>query len=371
MPQLVFGVLINREWARALASQEGIFDALMYARAAEHYGVQVYFFHPRDVDLRRQRVQGWIPQPGERWAKQSVPWPHVFYDQVKLPHLNRTEPLRSVRRRLRQTAIPLNPVLALPKWQTHQALKRYPDTAPLLPHTIICRGPGSMRAMLRQHPAILSKPDAGSWGRGICRISRSGRNRYRLQLSEHNKVWPRLGLLEAYMICTSYADPGRLLLQQEIELAETSQQERSDMRVVISKNRRGEWEMTQGFLRMASPGRFTTNWHQGSRNAPLGEGLPLIVPADEAPAVLADLHQIALLVGSRLEESIGRMSEIGIDLARDKSGRYWLIEANAAPDKGTGSDDIWEPVPRIFLYVLDYALYLWENRASYLSKPSR
>lgn len=375
--QLNFGVLINQEWADALESQKGVFDAVMYALAAGHCGVRLYFFRCRDVNLRRGALRGWVPQSSVEpitWAYQEVPCPDVYYDQIKLPHLDHTRLVSTVRRRLAATSISLNPVRALPKWKTHVVLSRFPDVAGLLPETQLCRSPRSIAAMLRRHRAVLAKPDRGSWGQGISRITRAGRGRYALQLSAEDKRWRSISAAGAYAICTLYAGGDRVLLQQQIPLMETSAGEVSDMRVVTSKNRQGEWEVTQSFLRMAAPGRFTTNWHQGARNETLAEGLPLLgITEREVPQVVADLHLTALRVAARLEQGFGRLAEIGIDLALDRGGRMWLIEANASPDKGTDSSDRWEPVPHIFLNIVEYAQHLAEQHAPAAqgSRPGR
>ena len=243
MPQLVLGVLINRAWANLLAQQKGLNDADMYVQAAPHVGAYIYFFQRQDVNLHQQEIRGWVHQPGGGWSYQNVPWPHVYYDQVKIATLNNSRPFRRLRQGLNQTVIPLNPVLALPKWKSHLALSQYDDTSPLLPDTRRCRSARDLRKMLAQHPSILVKPDAGSWGRGICRVERAPQAGYHILLAESRRPEHILRQQDVYSLCTLYAGRRRTILQQEIALAQTAAGERCDMRITVSKTNTatGKW----------------------------------------------------------------------------------------------------------------------------------
>lgn len=361
--QLIFGVLINHSWARSLAQQQGHYDARMYTLAAQHAGAYIYFFQRKDADLATRSISGWVPQPDGRWLYQEVPWPSAYYDQVKAAPLIRTRSYRKLRQTLNNTAIALNPILMLPKWKCHVALSQFADMSELLPETISWQSPRDLKTMLAKHPVVLAKPDAGSRGQGICRIWARGDGRYNIHLSEEDTPEPLRNLHDIYRLCTLYAGGQKLLLQQEISLARTSEDERCDMRISVAKNRQGAWEVTQSYLRAGRPGKFTTNWHQGSRSVTLPEGLTLIgIPAASVEQIQGRIFAAALLVATRLEQSFGRMTEMGIDMALDSGQSLWLIEANATPDKGSRPEDTWNPVPKIYMNVLEYAQHLWEKQ---------
>jgi glutathione synthase/RimK-type ligase-like ATP-grasp enzyme len=360
--QLVFGVLISQSWARQLAEQQDLYDARMYALAAQHSGIYVYFFRRKDIDFTKRSIRGWVPHPDGRWVYQAVPWPNVYYDQVKIASLNNTRAYRKLHRLLNNSSIPLNPVNLLAKWKCHLALSQFPDTSELLPETILCQDTRSLKKMLTKHQVILAKPDAGSRGEGICRIWRSDEGRYNIHLAEEDTPEQLRHLQEIYLLCTVYAGRQKVLLQQEIPLARASEDERCDMRISVAKNRQGTWEVTQSYLRAGRPGKFITNWSQGARCVTLQEGLTLIgIPLDSIEQAKTNIFATAVRVATRLEQSLGRMAEMGIDLALDNSHRLWLLEANATPNKGSQPDDTWDPVPKIFKNVLEYAQYLWER----------
>lgn len=361
--QLIFGVLVSQPWARLLAQGQELYDARMYALAARQIGAYIYFFQRQDVDFSSRSIRGWVPQADDHWTYQEVPWPSIYYDQLKIAQLSNTRAYRQARHILGQTSIALNPILLLPKWKCHLMLSQFPDTSELLPETILLQEPLDLKRMLAKHPVVLAKPDAGSRGQGISRIWRDFEGKYNVHLSEEETPEQMRYLQDIYTLCTLYAGGQKVLLQQEIPLARTSEDERCDMRINVGKNRQGTWEITQSYLRAGRPGKFITNWSQGARCLTLQEGLSLIGIADNAiENTQASIYTAALRVAIRLEESLGAMVEMGIDLALDSSHRLWLLEANATPNKGSQPDDTWDPVPKIFKNVLEYAQYLWEQK---------
>ncbi|WP_042201120.1 YheC/YheD family protein, partial [Paenibacillus camerounensis] len=105
-----------------------------------------------------------------------------------------------------------------------------------------------------------------------------------------------------------------------------------DVRVLMQKNGRGAWTLTGMAVRLGGHGSLTSNLHGGGTAVAV---LPfLLAEFGSAGAELHDeLAAAAALLPPLLEESFGRLGELGLDFGIDAGGRIYLLEANSKPGR--------------------------------------
>jgi hypothetical protein len=93
-----------------------------------------------------------------------------------------------------------------------------------------------------------------------------------------------------------------------------------------------EWIISGITGRVAAPKKVVTNYRKGGHAAPLPQVL-LSVFGNDRRKVKASLRRIVRLsrvIADTIDQNHS-VRELGIDLAIEKSGRIWIIEANPHP----------------------------------------
>ncbi|WP_218185334.1 YheC/YheD family protein, partial [Calditerricola satsumensis] len=101
------------------------------------------------------------------------------------------------------------------------------------------------------------------------------------------------------------------------------------------------------------------------------QALAQAMPRSAPRPSLSALRQKALLVAKCIEQTIpGHFAELGIDLAVDRQGKIWVIEANAKPSKiEERAEELRLPatLPRprpSALHLADYAWYVYRQQVT-------
>lgn len=181
-------------------------------------------------------------------------------------------------------------------------------------------------AMLRRHRTVYVKPVKGHMGLGIFRIQKLTEARFEISSANHSQ---QVGEPQLVPEVTALLGDKSCFLQQGIDLA-TYKNCPFDIRIILQKPYK-VWRLTLTSAKVANrEDAVVTNVAQGATDYPLHDILrkydqrrdPLVTFRE-----LADLsHQIASVLGSAFGMKI-----VGLDLALDKKGRIWFLEANNQP----------------------------------------
>ncbi|RKP56216.1 hypothetical protein D7Z26_06140 [Cohnella endophytica] len=186
----------------------------------------------------------------------------------------------------------------------------------------------SLEKMLRTYDLVYIKPDVGRQGNGIIRVKRLKAGDYKISYKHSSHLCSRD---KVYSTIKEILDPDKeYLVQRGIDLA-TYRRRPFDVRVVLQKPR-DRWRATLMCAKVA-PQRSSvvTNVSKGAKDYNLYRLLNRTDQPLRRSEIIRDLidasQQIAQILGSRFPLEI-----LGLDMAIDKRGNIWFIEANTKPD---------------------------------------
>lgn len=295
------------------------------------HGIRVFVFSPRRVDFATRTVRGFEYRGGV-WKGGTFPLPAFIYDRCFIgPSYRHYKPF--VEKLQNDPAITFLGYGLSGKWQVQQILARSPKIAPYLPPTQIFTLTNLQDTLSARGSAII-KPAAGTHGIGVVRISEKdngfelkGRNRENQPFSRLFRHWGGVKLF-----LSSFTAGRKFLVQPYLKL-HTPEGIPFDVRVLVQKNGLGEWEVTGKAVRLGDPRSITSNLHGGGKAVSLSPFLARTYKPAMQERIEQQVNQLAVELPIFLEQSHGRLVELGIDIGIDTSGHVWVIEVNSRPGR--------------------------------------
>ncbi|MBH0333868.1 hypothetical protein ABH14_29760 [Brevibacillus brevis] len=319
-------------------------------------------FRLQDVNWDAGTVRGLVRKGGV-WRQTLLPLPQCIYNRLVSRQRERSEQMANWVQRCKEASIPFFNERFLNKWHVHAALENQPTASEHLPSMVRYLNQEDLRQMLSTYRTIYAKPANGSMGRGIIRV-RSSPGGYQLAFPGGlRKSFASIQGLHQYLQKrtkgTSY------LLQQGLPLIGI-QGRPTDFRVLVQKDRKGEWSVTSMVARLGL-NRIVSNISRGGQMMTPLQALRVCGPRASAirPSPQT-LHTVALKLAILLEESLpGHYGEFGIDLGVDVHGRVWLLEVNSKPSKSAktvplpeGAEELPRRARPSVVRMLDYSAFL-------------
>lgn len=287
------------------------------------------------------------------WTEGEFPWPDVVYVQVY--------PVNKSFQTFLEKEFPhryFNLQTHLDKWNVYRVLSDNPNLKDLLPETARFRdNPIGLQSWLERYRQVYLKPIYGSQGVGIYRVSKlkkSYKLEYRMGKKNHTAIIP-----EDQSLSSVFGDvftEKQYVIQQAIELSKIEGRS-CDLRVLLQKRADGKWTITAMGGRKGATGSIVNNLDNGGNRI---SAMELFRSTSVPVSSLAHkIYKLAPEVALTLEQEIGLLGEIALDLGFDEQGQIWIIEVNGRPDKLFFTRDYPLSVVRnIFRAPLQYAAYL-------------
>ncbi|WP_169084042.1 YheC/YheD family protein [Paenibacillus sp. PL91] len=190
---------------------------------------------------------------------------------------------------------------------------------------------GSLHSMLSEYGMVYVKPINGTAGNGVIRVERTNTPAlgYRYQLDTKAMFSPSFEHL--YQRLVKKKKKRKYLVQKGIHLLK-HQKRRFDIRVMVQKNLRHEWEVTGIIGRLAHPAKIVTNYHSGG--TPMGLDRLMVDHAThtELEAFNNRLRKLSITIANNLQVAYPKLKELGVDIAIDTKLHPWILEVNTRPD---------------------------------------
>ena len=214
------------------------------------------------------------------------------------------------------------------KWIKTQVLSRNQSIRPLIPRTEILTK-HSLHSMLQAYHMVYLKPDNGTWGKGILKV-RQTKQRYVLHTNHSSTSYSTYD--ELYHGIKRIIKSRRFLVQKGIELLK-HRGRRFDLRVMVQRNPRREWETTGIVGRLGHPKRIVTNFHNGGKAMEADTLLSSHMSKTHRVRFKRRLRNIGVVAARQLASRYSGLQAAGIDIAIDDRHIPYILEINTRPDK--------------------------------------
>lgn len=186
----------------------------------------------------------------------------------------------------------------------------------------------SLTHMLRIYGSVYVKPDVGSLGIGICKVTAAAQGYVLRSIRNRKQSQRRFPTIRALYSAIKRNSGKRMIVQKAIALG-TLRGRSYDMRMMVQRKPRGKWTVTGSFARIARSGKIVTNYSQGGRIWTIGRLFRAKgETASRIRARMSKLRRTALRTSGCLSRRQAGMHEIGVDFAYDGKGRLWILEVN-------------------------------------------
>ncbi|WP_211747477.1 YheC/YheD family protein [Paenibacillus sp. Marseille-Q4541] len=213
------------------------------------------------------------------------------------------------------------------KWTKTKWLLDSTKTQKYIPKTLPFNR-SNLKTMLSDYSTIYFKPTGGSGGFHIIRIKKLG-DSYQTQHKTEKKRYSTIDSL--YEQLNKRAKNRPYLLQKGIKLA-TVNGRPFDIRVMVQKTNSGVWKSTGIFLKIGRRGAVATNYNQGGDIAFLQQTLTKAgFSKAQIQKIEEELKKLGESVGNVFSKHGSGFHELGLDVALDKEGVFWILEVNTRP----------------------------------------
>lgn len=345
MSQLKLGVMVLYLNNQRQIEEKAYIRRLL--KESKRLSIDAFLFTPEDVDHERRRIHAirYDPKQG-RWVRAWTDFPDIIFDRCRFQATTRFLRLKEFRSRYPHLHY-LNRPLAN-KWRIHELFSQNPLIAPHLPDTKLYKNGRGLLTFIAKHRVVFLKPVNGTGGRGILRIEKLNERMYQIRGRDAGRrIIPEQTLSVRGLLRKADAWVGqkRFLMQQGIDI-ELDNGRVHDFRLLIQKTGKGTWEVTGCAGRIGAARSVTSNLHGGGEAIETEKLLRMRFDDDAAiTRIRSTLETLARDIVDELERSYGRLCELALDLAVDRSGDVWLIEINPKPGRN------------IFLQIQDYDAY--------------
>lgn len=207
----------------------------------------------------------------------------------------------------------------MPSWSKQiksEAMRSNPILEEYIPFS--CRySKQNFNAVLKQHNTVYLKPERGSRGRGIYRITNLGKKIMVEGSNGYKRSTDRIPFI-----------PNRYIIQENIELIEIDQR-KMDIRVITQKD--GTWKYQGIVCKLGKKGNVVSNYCMGGSPSLYLETMRNIYTDRESIQYLRKLRYLSLEISKTLSNRFPDIKQLGIDFGIDTKGKIWVIEANTTP----------------------------------------
>lgn len=332
---------------------------------ANEKNVDLFFFHPEDVNWKQKRIKGLVLSGQKSWIMKSFPFPDIVYNRILYRNIERTDHVRILLKRFEaESKVELFNTRFLEKWEVYQAFCRSGDAVRFLPETDLFSR-SNLQRYCQNYSEVFLKPRNGSKGKGIIKIRQDEKGQgffYSRAETAKQDRWRHVLSFEALyrdMIAMGVAG-NRYLVQRGIDLVRY-QGRVFDIRGQVQKDGDGEWVFTGAGARVAARNSFVTHIPNGGHLADLKEVISEVFDpsAETINKFMAALKSTGIMAGQILDNELGlNLAILSLDIGIDSHGRMWILEINSKP-ASFDEDNIRY---RHFEYLMDYARYIGRKK---------
>lgn len=364
MPQPILGVMALYWNNKKQLEERPFFKKLI--TSGNKLGLDVFIFTPQDVDSANKRIYSHNYDPtADTWKRKWRSFPPVIFDRCRYQPTERFRQLRQFRAKYPDLTY-LNRPLGN-KWVMSQLFSKHAEIRPYLPATKLYTQTQDVFKALKQHSVVYVKPINGTGGRDIIRIHRLPNRLYLIAGRDPSRRIIRPQQLTGTQLIANLKARShmkhRYLVQQGIDLKLSSGRVH-DYRLLLQKNGKGDWEVTGCAGRIGARNSITSNLHGGGK----AESMDVLLrewfsSEDKIKSIKQTSYQLGHDIVRCVENEYGKLCEMALDIAIDRTGHVWLLEINPKPGREVfGKIGEREAYEKAISRPLEYALWIYKQK---------
>ncbi|WP_221568824.1 YheC/YheD family protein [Alkalihalobacillus sp. TS-13] len=270
----------------------------------------------------------------DKLTQTIFPYPDIIYNRISSRTSERSEACVRFFEHCQDFGIPYFNDHFISKWDVFHILVERDALAAYLPETHKKIDEETLMKLMTKHVSLFLKPDHGSEGRGIIRITKETEGKFKLESSkEIDPPLPSLSTKGVLNFINQFVPMENYIIQQGIPLM-THSNGNVDFRILCNRNEKGDWRITSSIARVSDANPIVTNMSYGAKSYPLTELLSGSFETAKAKAIKGLLYELSFEVAESLHLfADGIFGEFGIDFGIDKNGHPWILEVNSKPSK--------------------------------------
>ncbi|MNZ62318.1 Endospore coat-associated protein YheD [compost metagenome] len=326
----------------------------------------IFAFTPRDIQWENETVNGYFLNESGSFFRKKIPLPDVVYNRLPSRRAETTTSINQLRERFIRKKIPFFNWSFFNKADIYRLLEKDPLLNRFVPESILSPSPEQIKDLLQRHSLIYYKPNSGSLGNGIYRLSHVTKSGYYARYRKNG----RNALLRfnsfGSLMRTLQSRHGRALrgyvAQQGIRLIEIDGCP-IDFRFHMHKNGRNHWVVVGIGAKKAGRGSVTTHLKNGGSLLTPEQALGRAF-GSRADEVLKNAKAAAITLAEGIETHHQHLiGEIGFDIGIDKDEKIWMFEANAKPGRSIFKHPSLRAEGKASVeHILEHCLYLSKFR---------
>lgn len=301
------------------------------AKYGRNYNLTIYHFVPSTYHPFTHTVKGKEYMPdSDTWIESEFPVPTILYDRCFYHDDSHSIQCKNIIQWLKKQPNITFIGNGLPnKWQLYQVL-RESKLAAYIPETFLLQAANQVN--FQSLNPIIIKPINGSQGNGLFFIKRQ-KEGILVRTDKKDKTVEKLfsDRITFNKWLNQLLKRNAYLMQAYLPLSNKDEQP-FDIRALMQKNVKEEWEVVEKGVRIGEKGRIISNLSAGASIVAFDDWFPSIHIKLKS-FLKQEIEEIFSLLPSILESSLSPLFEIGVDIGITPNGSLWILDVNSKPGR--------------------------------------
>ncbi|UTR11458.1 YheC/YheD family protein [Evansella sp. LMS18] len=361
MEKPYLGIIYSRRrWKRVPKAKGKLKKQLKYIeQAGRRNGVKPCFVRLSYITPGQKTIKAYVKEK-EGYILTEIPCPAVFYNRI----VDWPKRRKKIEKLLAEGKVIFNVRnYDYGKYPIWKLLAENSEIAVHLPDTKRATVK-NINKMMKLYDQLILKPNLGEVGKGVMSLVKQG-EQWQLSYKDKDKNWTNIHFKKNLPDFLKDRIKKYFYLVQERIPLEKHEGEPFDIRVVVQRNKTGNWETTAFIGKVAHKGRLITNITQGGYSIPL-EHILGDHPYLSSDGTVSKISNFAIKTAEYLSTRLPHIGDLGMDIGITADGTPFFIEVNYLSDYETLSFRkdklITRKWKRIYMTPIEYGAYLLQQQ---------